>query len=166
MVGTIIIGKHVQKDKEYKMVIAILCAMSFTFLFTLFVFINKDYEWVSGILFTSLGFCLLPLYALSIDFGAELTYPISESVSTGILMMFGQIFAIIYTVSCTYTIQENRKNGPNEAITILGISMFVCIFFFICLEEDLKREKEEVQPKMNQLSKDEEKEANEYTISP
>ena len=71
------------------MVTACLCALSFSLLFILYVFINESYEGVSGFLFLSLGFSLIPLYAISLDFGAELTYPINESVSTGILMMFG-----------------------------------------------------------------------------
>ena len=33
--------------------------------------------------------------------------------------------------------------------------MFVCIFFFICLDEDLQREKKETQPAVEKL-KDEE----------
>ena len=73
MIGTVIIGKHVQKQKQYKMIIAILCATSFSFLFTLFAFLKKDIEWVSSFLFIGLGFCLIPLYAISIDFGAKLT---------------------------------------------------------------------------------------------
>jgi MFS transporter, FLVCR family, feline leukemia virus subgroup C receptor-related protein len=164
MIGTVIIGKHVQREKEYRTVIAVLCALSFSFLFTLFIFIKKDFEWVSGIIFVSLGFCLLPLYAVSIDFGAELTYPLSESVSTGILMMFGQIFTIIYTITCTYFLQKDTTKGPNTSITILGVSMFAAIFFFICLEEDLQREQKEILSKSNQQNKDDE--ANDFNVSP
>ena len=109
------------------------------------VFLKKDYEWVSGLLFTVLGFCLLPLYAVSVDFGAELTYPLHESFSTGIIVLLGQIFSVIYITSGTYYIQNDKVNGPQNCITMLGISMFASIFFFICLDEDLQREKAEIQ---------------------
>jgi len=134
----------VQKTKNFKITIVSLCSLCFSILLGLLVFLKKDFEWVSGFLFTILGFCLLPLYAISVDFGAELTYPLHESFSTGIIVLFGQIFSVIYITTSTYYIQNDIVNGPNNCITLLGISMFVCIFFFICLDEDLQREKKEL----------------------
>ena len=153
--GAIIIGNQVQKTKNFKITIVSLCSLCFSILLGLLVFLKKDFEWFSGILFTALGFCLLPLYAISVDFGAELTYPLNESFSTGIIVLLGQIFSVIYITTSTYYIQNDIVNGPNSCLTLLGISMFVSIFFFICLDEDLLREKKETQPAVEKL-KDEE----------
>jgi len=147
--GAIVIGNQVQKTKNFKHTIVTLCSLCFSILLGLLVFLKKDFEWFSGMLFTALGFCLLPLYAISVDFGAELTYPLHESFSTGIIVLLGQIFSVIYITSSTYYIQNDIVNGPNNCITLLGLSMFVSIFFFICLDEDLQREKKETTPRKN-----------------
>jgi sugar phosphate permease len=137
IVGAIVIGNQVQKTKNFSYTILSLVCLSCSILLGLLVFLKKDFEWFSGILFTALGFCLLPLYAISVDFGAELTFPLAQSFSTGIIVLFGQIFSVIYITSSTYYIQNDIKDGPNSCITLLGISMFVCLFFFVCLDEDL-----------------------------
>ena len=41
---------------------------------------------------------MVPIMAVAFDFGVELTYPIGESFSTGVLLSAGQFFGIIYTV--------------------------------------------------------------------
>ena len=87
--GAIVIGNQVQKTKTFKHTIVTLCSLCFSILLGLMVFLKKEFEWLSGLLFTVLGFCLLPLYAISVDFGAELTYPLHESFSTGMIVLMG-----------------------------------------------------------------------------
>jgi hypothetical protein len=41
---------------------------------------------------------MVPIMAVSFDFGVELTYPIGESFSTGVLLSSGQAFGILYTI--------------------------------------------------------------------
>ncbi|PWI46694.1 MFS transporter [Candidatus Heimdallarchaeota archaeon B3_Heim] len=44
------------------------------------------------------GFILVPALPVGLTYGAEITYPISEEISNGILMMFGQLGGIILLI--------------------------------------------------------------------
>lgn len=39
---------------------------------------------------------MIPIMAVGFELGVEVTYPIDESYSTGLLMFSGQLFGIIY----------------------------------------------------------------------
>jgi hypothetical protein len=42
------------------------------------------------------GFSMIPIMAVGFELGVEVTYPIDESYSTGLLMFSGQLLGIIY----------------------------------------------------------------------
>ena len=44
--------------------------------------------------------------AVAFDFAVEMTYPIGESFSTGMLMSSGQIFGIIFTIITGQIIED------------------------------------------------------------
>ena len=46
-------------------------------------------NWVVGIFCFGTGFSMIPIMAIGLELGVELTYPIDESFSTGILMSSG-----------------------------------------------------------------------------
>ncbi len=50
------------------------------------------------ILAFAFGFILVPALPVGLTYGAEITYPISEEISNGILMMFGQLGGIILLI--------------------------------------------------------------------
>ncbi len=43
-----------------------------------------------------IGFSMIPIMAVGFELGVEVTYPIDESYSTGLLMFAGQFLGIIY----------------------------------------------------------------------
>jgi FLVCR family feline leukemia virus subgroup C receptor-related protein len=53
------------------------------------------------------GACMIPVMAVGMDFGVELTYPVGESFSAGVLMSAGQIFGIVTTVVCSILIDKH-----------------------------------------------------------
>jgi len=60
-----------------------------------YFFFDRDVTMSTVVCFFQ-GFVSIPISAVGFDFGVELTYPIGESFSNGILMMSVQIFGIIY----------------------------------------------------------------------
>jgi len=56
-----------------------------------------------------LGFFALPLLPLTLEFGVELTFPVPEVVTNGILMLFGQIFGVVFT----FVIDAIQQPGAN-----------------------------------------------------
>jgi hypothetical protein len=49
---------------------------------------------------------MVPVMAVAFDFGVELSYPIDESYSTGVIISTGQLFGIIYTVIASVLIDN------------------------------------------------------------
>jgi hypothetical protein len=46
---------------------------------------------------------------VAFDYGVEITYPLGESYSTGILMSSGSMMGIIYTIVCGELIENKLK---------------------------------------------------------
>jgi hypothetical protein len=54
---------------------------------------------LAGLVTTScfvVGASMIPIMAVGFELGVEVTYPIEESYSTGLLMFAGQLIGIIY----------------------------------------------------------------------
>lgn len=62
---------------------------------------------MSGLCFILGGF-MFPIMVTAFDFGVELTYPVGESMSVGVLMSAGQIFGIVYTVICSILMTNDK----------------------------------------------------------
>jgi hypothetical protein len=54
-------------------------------------------NFILGIVFCFIvGFVMIPVMVVSFELSAELTYPIGETMSTGVLMSIGSIMGILY----------------------------------------------------------------------
>ena len=91
----------IEKKRAYKYAILSIsiCNMIFCLL-NFFLFTSKNIALIYVIVFFQ-GGVSLPILSVAIDFGVELTFPIGESFSTGLLMSTGMIFGIIYTIICS-----------------------------------------------------------------
>ena len=88
-----------------------------------------------------LGFLLLPIIPVGYAFGAELTYPISEAMSNGVMIMFSQIAASALTPAITWVIDKSTDNDklPYPVLyTYIALVFLGCLISLI-LKEDLKR---------------------------
>ena len=65
---------------------------------------------------------MVPIMAVAFDFGVELTYPIGESYSTGLLLSTGQFFGIIYTVISGYWIDKKDDFFAKSCYLLLAIA--------------------------------------------
>lgn len=68
---------------------------------------------------------MVPIMAVAFDYGVELTYPIGESFSTGLLLSAGQVFGIIYTVVSSVLIEDKGQTGSLVTYLILAIACSV-----------------------------------------
>ena len=88
-----------------------------------------------------LGFLLLPIIPVGYSFGAELTYPISEAMSNGVMIMFSQIAASALTPAITWVIDKCSDNDTKPfpvLYTYIALVSVGCLISLI-LKEDLKR---------------------------
>ena len=106
IIGSACFGIYVENTRKYKLAVFVICAMSFVF--TLGSYFTIPHDTVAGvsILCFFQGFAMVSIMAVSFDYGVELTYPIGESFSTGVLMSSGQFFGIIITVSSSELIDN------------------------------------------------------------
>ena len=82
--------------------------------------------------------------SVAFDFGVEITYPIGESFSTGLLMDAGQFFGIIYTVVTSAILSHYKDIGQEEVgcnycFLLLFIACAVGAFFSLFVKSDLRR---------------------------
>ena len=96
----------------------------------------------SVILTSALLFCLglsqLPIIGVSYSFCAELTYPVNEAMSCGMLQLFGSIFA----TALTFTVGVLLDSG-NKYFAVFLMCGFVVVgaFFQLFVREILRRKR-------------------------
>lgn len=88
LTGSFILSSYLDKHKNYLSQLRMVCFTTI-FLFS-FSFWTLETRNIYLVLFniSLIGFFLLPIIPLGYGFSVELTYPVSESMSNGVLMLF------------------------------------------------------------------------------
>lgn len=96
LVGSAIFGIWVEIKKTYKLSVIVISALSFlSMIATSFSFISRK-SWLVTLCCFLVGASMIPIMAVGFELGVEITYPIEESYSTGLLMFAGQLLGIVY----------------------------------------------------------------------
>ena len=82
-------GIWVEKTRMYKMAVFTICILSSAFSVAMSFIFKQSNDIVVSILCFFLGFSMVPIMVVAFDFGVEITYPIGESFSTGVLLSAG-----------------------------------------------------------------------------
>ena len=85
------------------------------------------------------GFVSLPIMAVSFDFGVEITYPIGESFSTGVLMSTGAAFGIIFTIISSELSQRLLAEGGTWSLFLMSICCSIGSIVSLFVKNDLRR---------------------------
>lgn len=138
LIGCAILGAFVEVTRKYKTamimigVIAVLAPLGL--MGTLFT--GEVWPVCIGAFVLGFDLAILPV---GIDFGVEITYPIAEPISTGLLMSFAQLFGIVTVISCTALVSAFDKKGCVYAQCIMIVLAAVGLVFAILVKSDLKR---------------------------
>jgi MFS family permease len=135
-VGSAIFGVMLTITKKYKFVSLIINIGTLGGLGLFIATLSLESMYITGISISLIGIFLTPILPISYEFGIELTYPIGEATSGGILNCGGQIIGIA-EVGLAYLLE-------NEPVIIClictgGILIGLISVFFI--EETLQRSK-------------------------
>ena len=99
IIGSLIFSYLVDRVRYYKKLFvtfnSIIVIIFFYMMIYLETYFSKDNIIILYICFGLYGFCLIPLYSITLDFVCELTYPIGESFSIGILRAAGQVVGFL-----------------------------------------------------------------------
>lgn len=98
ILGSAGFGIYVETKKAYKLSVNLICLFSCIFTVLSYFFMPMEKAWLISLMCFFQGASMVPIMAVSFDFGVELTYPVGESFSTGVLLSSGQIFGILYTI--------------------------------------------------------------------
>ena len=139
LVGSGVFGVFVEIKHKYKLAVILICLFSIVSTTgVMFTFIAKI-SWLTAIFCFLVGFFMIPIMAVGFDFGVEVTFPIGESMSTGLLMSAGQVMGIVYTVTAGALIDHSGKKGAVIANIIFIVSCFLAFIGSLFLKEDLRR---------------------------
>lgn len=122
IVGSAGFGIWVELKKTYKLSVIIISVLSVvSTVGTAFSFLT-GLTWLVTLCCFVVGASMIPIMAVGFELGVEVTYPIDESYSTGLLMFAGQLLGIIFvrlfhvnnfpqTVISSVLISEYHKKG-------------------------------------------------------
>ena len=142
LVGSGDFGGIVEVKKNYKVVTCIISLLTAIFPIPLLFSLNSMNVIAVNFCCFAVGFASISILPVGIDFGVELTHPVAESVSSGLLMSAGNFIGIFLTLAASYLITGLGNRGCNISQSILiGIAWLAAIISFT-IKEDLKRLKE------------------------
>jgi cyanate permease len=84
-----------------------------------------------------LGFFLLSSGPIGFQYGAEITYPISEGTSNGFLLMMGQISGIALIFGMDYFKSPTNGSMTNSMIFLLVLMALAVLISFMLKESDM-----------------------------
>lgn len=117
------------------MALFVICGSAMVILISEYIFFPKRIVMLSYAICFFQGFVSIPISSVGMDLGVELTYPIGESFSTGILMSAGQIFGIIYTLICSTELTKRTGVSSDSvgAKVVFLILAGACLFGFLLI---------------------------------
>jgi len=134
--GSIICGLILDKTKAYKKTTVVIYLSSLTamIIYTATLGIDNIYILYASSVF--LGFTMTAFLPVGFEFAAEITYPISEGTSSGLLNASGQIFGIILTIGMREIASYSDILNAN---ILLCSALLIGTFLTVCVKETLRR---------------------------
>ncbi|EAR83953.1 MFS transporter (macronuclear) [Tetrahymena thermophila SB210] len=143
LIGSAILSIVVEKYQKYKLVIIISTVtsiLSYSLAMGVLSIENFSLQLVSFFLY---GFFATPLIPLSLEFACEITYPISETIGSGLVFKSGQMFGVLQIVISTEVIQIDSQNNVYICMALGLFLQILGLVFMLFVKEDLKRKQEE-----------------------
>ncbi len=130
MIGAIIMGGLSDKLQKRKPLIIIATMITCFSLFMLAFTTNITLLYISGFL---LGFGILSAGPVCLEYAVDITHPVPEATSNGLLMMIGQISGIIFILGFVNFTLPNGDYFP--ALILLAILSVVLVIASCVLKE-------------------------------
>lgn len=137
VVGSVICGVVLDKTRAYKKttVIVYVLTLASSCLYT--ATLDSGHLWLVYLTGALLGFTMTGYLPVGFEFAAEITYPVCEGISSGLLNASAQIFGIVFTISMRQLMSQTSVLAAN--ITLCAI-LFVGTILTVLTKEELKRQ--------------------------
>ena len=138
LVGVItstVAGILLNKYHKYILMVRVSAFSSFALtLIGLFTFLSKNVPLIAINMVLAAGL-LVPVIPVGIDFSAELTFPIEETVCTGWMLMCAQALGFFLALIVLQLALVNAVLGLSLIVACLGAAALISLF----IREDLRR---------------------------
>jgi FLVCR family feline leukemia virus subgroup C receptor-related protein len=91
-----------------------------------------------------LGISLIPSIFISLDFAAEMTFPLNGTISTGIIMISGHCWSLLFTTVCEILIDKEGIHGCQVSFQIMAVGSLVALILSAFIKPELKRSESEI----------------------
>ena len=150
----LIVSCILDSTKKFKpmMIILNICGLIAMIILTVLLeFVEKNVFVLCIILFTFIIGFVTPIYTTGMDYVAEMTYPVGESISGGLIMCFNQIFGIIgILIADAFIDKVGDKRYLTNIMSIIIFTISIISIFFI-EERLLRNEKENEKVNINEI---------------
>ncbi|CDW80057.1 UNKNOWN [Stylonychia lemnae] len=149
VVGSFIFGILLDKYAKYKLVTNLISSLACLSLALAFWTLPSSNVILLTVNLAFIGFFITPIIPIGYAFAVELTFPVPESISNGMMNMVCQIYGSAMGAFSSHISSSDGKTGP---IIVIGIFLITCMIGSICtffIKEDLKRLNPEIKNQFN-----------------
>ncbi len=139
VVGSFFFGIMLDKTAKYKRILNIITFLACLFIALAFWTLQSRIVALFSINLAFIGFFVIPIIPCSYAFAVELTYPVPESMSNGMMIMVSQIYGTCLGALSSYISGINGTQGPLIAV---GVFLTSCVIGAVCsifVKEELRR---------------------------
>ncbi|KAL1242400.1 putative MFS-type transporter C09D4.1 [Trichinella spiralis] len=129
LLGSVLCGWWLDKTKMFKFIVTITYAASLLGMIIYTVCIEKGSIKIVFLAASILGFSMTGYLPLGLEYAAEITYPISEGITSGIMNGSAQVFGVILTMSVGQILQRFSVLAGNiSMIVTLTVGLILTAF--------------------------------------
>ncbi|KFD58703.1 hypothetical protein M513_00396 [Trichuris suis] len=149
MIGSIICGWWLDRTKNFRFVVTSICAISLLGMAAYIISIELGVLWVVFLSATILGFALTGYLPLGLEYAAEITFPVSEAMTSGMLNASAQIYGIAITLIAGFILQK-------ASVLACNLMLFAALLVGTVVTGLIKAEYKRQNAARNSITKEEE----------
>jgi MFS family permease len=145
VLGSFVLGVYLDKSAKYKFLINMTSGLSMLFILLGLLTLPFN-KWLFTFNLALVGFTVIPIIPISYGFAVELTFPVPEAMSNGMMILPSQIIGALMGVLAGFICglfpkddPEEWKKGPKYTVVLFGICAFIGFFSSIFIKEELRR---------------------------
>lgn len=128
-------GAYVQKKYKYKLMLMLSCwGTAICLIASVFTFPSRDLALVLPNV-CLVGLFIVPVIPVSMNMSQEITFPMEQTVVTGVLMMLGQFSGFVLSIIASFIVVIHST----YALFFFGCCCVVSGICSVIIKEDLKR---------------------------
>jgi len=151
----------ISKTKKYQLMLEIVASSTIISVFIYIATLDLSNKALSYCLCALVGFTILSIMAVGLDYGCEVSYPVPPHNSTGLMQAYSHLIATILVIVSSLVLEKGGEKNEysNErkfhAIIVCAVMIFTLVGGQICAaftKEDLRKQKVDLEAKQKLMS--------------